>query len=68
MKDIPNKTIILNILKQRDISIRELITTYWIQTPQEYIRQLRSEGHNIQSVKKQTQSGKQFIEYHLEVN
>ena len=46
-----NKEKILNYLIEHGrATIRELTINLWIQTPQEYIRQLRNEGWNIELV------------------
>lgn len=43
-----NKERILDYLREKGkATIRELTINLWIQTPQEYIRQLRAEGYNI---------------------
>uniref|UniRef100_A0A6M3IHU6 Putative DNA binding, helix-turn-helix domain containing protein n=1 Tax=viral metagenome TaxID=1070528 RepID=A0A6M3IHU6_9ZZZZ len=43
-----NKQRILDLLYEKgEASIRDITINLWIQTPQEYIRQLRLEGYNI---------------------
>jgi len=43
-----NKQRILDLLLEKgEATIREITINLWIQTPQEYIRQLRAEGYNI---------------------
>ena len=47
-----NKEKILNYLKENGrATIRGLIIELYIQTPQEYISQLRKDGYNIPAVK-----------------
>ena len=49
-----NKELILEYLQENGrATIRELSNNLdrWIQTPQEYVRQLREEGHKIETVK-----------------
>lgn len=47
-----NKERILNyLIEHGKATIREFVVELWIQTPQEYIRQLRNEGHKIDLIK-----------------
>lgn len=57
-----NKERILEYLREKDASPRELTVNLWIQTPQEYIRLLKQEGHNILTVPVE---GQKYSEYHL---
>ena len=43
-----NKQRILDLLLEKgEATIRDITINLWIQTPQEYIRQLRNDGYNI---------------------
>lgn len=57
-----NKERILEYLREKDASPRELTVELWIQTPQEYIRQLKQEGHNILTLPVE---GQKYSRYHL---
>lgn len=63
-KEMKNQElVVLNELKNRDLTVREIVTSLWINSPTKIISNLRKQGHNIKDI------GKKFSIYHLsEIN